>query len=270
MPKDETASKLEKSKSEVEFELVKHWVPRIAIWIFGVIIILYFSRYFGMPLGSSTDIGAFGDFVGGVLNPLLTFGTILLLIYSITFQLDELKETRNEIKESREEIKKSNKISTSNVKIQETIFRTERTIEELNNLFKLYKECLNFEIPSDHTREGSETKSPINVLKKTFNYGIYLVVPVPHCDFANLISRLTDLINMYNGKLDYIVSKNLERTLFETLISGFMLELSELGSHVTRFIQAEEYLEERDVKLFNELTDSIDKARNRSKKLLPP
>lgn len=133
MSKDETASKLEKSKSEVEFERAKYWVPRIAIGIFIVIIILYFSRYIGNPMGSNSDLGAFGDFVGGVLNPLLTFGTILLLIYSITFQLDELKETRNEIKDSREEIKKSNEISTSNVEIQKTIFETERIIGELDN-----------------------------------------------------------------------------------------------------------------------------------------
>ncbi len=41
-----------------------------------------------------TILAQFGDFVGGTLNPILTFITIALLIWSIRIQMSELKATR--------------------------------------------------------------------------------------------------------------------------------------------------------------------------------
>lgn len=45
--------------------------------------------------------GATGDFFGGMLNPILSFITVLLLIYSIKIQLKELSATRGELALSR-------------------------------------------------------------------------------------------------------------------------------------------------------------------------
>ncbi|WP_063292816.1 MULTISPECIES: putative phage abortive infection protein [unclassified Pseudovibrio] len=46
------------------------------------------------------DAGSFGDFFGGVVNPLLTFLTFMGLLLTIVLQQAELRETRSELKRS--------------------------------------------------------------------------------------------------------------------------------------------------------------------------
>lgn len=48
----------------------------------------------------SADVGTFGDFIGGTLNPILTFLTFMGLLITIVLQQAELRETRREMKRS--------------------------------------------------------------------------------------------------------------------------------------------------------------------------
>lgn len=49
---------------------------------------------------ASTNFGSFGDYFGGMLNPILTFLTFMGLLITIVLQQKELRLTRNEIKSS--------------------------------------------------------------------------------------------------------------------------------------------------------------------------
>jgi hypothetical protein len=49
---------------------------------------------------SGSDLGTFGDFVGGTLNPILTFLTFMGLLITIVLQQTELQETRAELSRS--------------------------------------------------------------------------------------------------------------------------------------------------------------------------
>jgi uncharacterized membrane protein len=77
------------------------------IYIFGGLILIlvftilftYFSHFSG-DFGSQEVFGAFGDFIGGTLNPILSFATIALLIWSIRLQRKELIETRIQFERS--------------------------------------------------------------------------------------------------------------------------------------------------------------------------
>lgn len=66
--------------------------------VFGVLI-TYFS-HFGSELGDQGEFGTFGDFLGGTLNPIFGFSTVVLLVWSIQIQVRELKDTRKEFKRS--------------------------------------------------------------------------------------------------------------------------------------------------------------------------
>lgn len=60
-----------------------------------------YSLKFGVDFlfSQQADVwGQFGDFMGGVLNPILSFISICLLIRSVTLQLDSNKTLREEIK----------------------------------------------------------------------------------------------------------------------------------------------------------------------------
>ena len=64
------------------------------IWAAAICVVLvlavYTWRFYGRSMGEPAEFGAFGDFVGGVINPLLGFVTIWLLVKSLQFQREEL------------------------------------------------------------------------------------------------------------------------------------------------------------------------------------
>lgn len=80
----------------------------VTIVILGIICLatatvigMYFIA-FNHNLSSDQSIwGAFGDYLGGTLNPILSFAAFGALLYTIKLQCDELNETRNEIRLSR-------------------------------------------------------------------------------------------------------------------------------------------------------------------------
>ncbi|EMY63538.1 hypothetical protein [Leptospira terpstrae] len=63
-------------------------------------IILIFGLYilkFNYGISDEQAVwGSFGDYIGGILNPILTFITIIYLIKSHTLQIDETREIQNE------------------------------------------------------------------------------------------------------------------------------------------------------------------------------
>lgn len=73
----------------------------------------YFEQFGGIePLGASaTDAraawGQFGDYMGGVVNPLLSLLTLLALVATVALQRQQLQISRAELKATRKELKKS-------------------------------------------------------------------------------------------------------------------------------------------------------------------
>lgn len=58
----------------------------------------YIYNFFGRPISSETaDWGTFGDFLGGIVNPVAGLVTIVLLILTLRSQQDELEEQRKQL-----------------------------------------------------------------------------------------------------------------------------------------------------------------------------
>ncbi|WP_428032599.1 putative phage abortive infection protein [Ancylobacter sp.] len=64
----------------------------------GLTIIVFAVAILGR--GSAQEMGPFGDFIGGTLNPLLTFLTFMGLLVTIVLQQTELRDTRAELERS--------------------------------------------------------------------------------------------------------------------------------------------------------------------------
>ncbi|GFD84958.1 hypothetical protein KUL150_10170 [Alteromonas sp. KUL150] len=73
-----------------------HYFPYFAISITILMFAIYFIRFHG-GLGDHNAFGTFGDFFGGILNPMLTFFTILLLLRQLRYQRSELYATVREL-----------------------------------------------------------------------------------------------------------------------------------------------------------------------------
>lgn len=66
--------------------------------------IINFNLFMDSKPGGSAEWGAFGDFVGGIANPLLGFVTIWLLVSSLRLQARELKESTEAVRQSAKEL----------------------------------------------------------------------------------------------------------------------------------------------------------------------
>ena len=109
-----------------------------------------FLTYFGIgPAKTIGDWGATGDFFGGILNPVFSFATIILLLISIRVQLKELALTRHELKLTRLEHSKSRTAQEEQQKNSKDLLNR----EENNQLMKLIdseekriESCLQWEL----------------------------------------------------------------------------------------------------------------------------
>lgn len=78
----------------------KWWVAGFAVCLVATYLI-----YFGVHLGQSAATeastwGTFGDFVGGLMNPVVAFAAFFWLTESVKIQKTELAETRRELAEA--------------------------------------------------------------------------------------------------------------------------------------------------------------------------
>ena len=74
------------------------------VFVFAILIVLVFALKFAKhPISDSIgDWGTFGDYVGGLLNPVVGLATVLLVIISITTQQKELRASLKEMKSANE------------------------------------------------------------------------------------------------------------------------------------------------------------------------
>lgn len=69
---------------------------QVAVYATSVVFLTNLTSVFS----SDSSYGTFGDYFGGMLNPILTFLTFMGLLMTIVLQQKELRLTRNELKES--------------------------------------------------------------------------------------------------------------------------------------------------------------------------
>lgn len=79
----------------------------VAIGLFIIASFAYFYNFHGVFSTAKSDWGTFGDFMGGTLNPLFAFLSLIAIIYTITIQTQELEYSREELKATKEELEKS-------------------------------------------------------------------------------------------------------------------------------------------------------------------
>jgi hypothetical protein len=69
-----------------------------------------FSVIFALAVIRPEEAGQWGDFFGGITNPILTFMTFIAIIITINLQIQELRETREELKRSANALTEQHKI----------------------------------------------------------------------------------------------------------------------------------------------------------------
>ena len=87
--------------------LLKYYLHLILLVALGAIIAVagfYFGNFQEGLLGEQEVWGMFGDYIGGTLNPLLAFLSLIALLITIRLQSNELRATREELELTRQTI----------------------------------------------------------------------------------------------------------------------------------------------------------------------
>jgi hypothetical protein len=105
-----------------------------------VLVAFYVIWFYGINDQSlstnSNDWGVFGDFVGGILNPLVAFFAVCLLSISIVIQKEELSETTKALVESQQAQTKQAQLALVAAKIQSLNMRLSVISSEMSALMK--------------------------------------------------------------------------------------------------------------------------------------
>lgn len=76
------------------------WILGIATGLFGFVLSLYLMEFNNGFSNENSDWGTFGDFLGGTLNPIFGFLSLIALLLTIVLQSKELESTRIELERS--------------------------------------------------------------------------------------------------------------------------------------------------------------------------
>ncbi|HSH86907.1 MAG TPA: hypothetical protein VK958_06610 [Methylophilus sp.] len=168
---------------DLTFEIKKYiWIPILMI---GLVFVIYLLNFWGNPKSNEpASWGQFGDYFGGILNPLLNTVTIFALLYTINLQLKQLKTSaqqndlmnmqldlsKRELELSREELKKSviaqNKSQLALNK-QAEIANKSSELETINFLHLQYTNQLSphrYDMNSPEATEISSKLSQLNMI----------------------------------------------------------------------------------------------------------
>lgn len=99
----------------------------------------YFAWHLNLPPGGPDSWGDFGDFIGGLMNPVVGIFTIILLVNTLKSQQQAIDIQKNDLKEQRDEAARSTKALDA----QFRAVQTQSFEQTLFKWFDSYKQSLN-------------------------------------------------------------------------------------------------------------------------------
>lgn len=138
-----------------------HWPFWGGIGLFVLIVGFYSINIEGSLSTDTDDWGTFGDYVGGLANPVIALIVLYYVYRSFKIQKTELKETRKEFKKSRETQEKQTKFQS----INNRAYLLQCKITWLNQNIKSTDDILNRESDA-FIRLNEEFKDEENIDKR--------------------------------------------------------------------------------------------------------
>jgi len=102
------------------------WMALVIFLIMAGVLGRYLTHFNGgLSGGGKGDWGTFGDYLGGTLNPILSFLSLIALLTTIVLQSKELELTRNELQLTRDELERS---ASAQVETKEVLDKQSATL----------------------------------------------------------------------------------------------------------------------------------------------
>ena len=153
--------------------------PNRLLWILGGIAVAafifvlerYINNFKTFPIANdSATWGTFGDYLGGTLNPIISFLALIGLLYTIHQQAQEMQATREELEQAAEQQRRQSEIFNLQ-QFESTFFslleQHNKAVEkiEAESIFKKLHDIYNKKIDQITTRKPSEELSNSHAIK---------------------------------------------------------------------------------------------------------
>ncbi|WP_417326000.1 putative phage abortive infection protein [Halarcobacter sp.] len=152
------------SKDNDEEKGIKVWIfisIAVGLFIISLGTYIYYNFYEQSISKSSADWGTFGDFMGGTLNPMLAFLSLIALLYTIKLQSKELSLSRKELAETQ----KATRDSATALEAQSESIKLQNFENTFFNMLDLHNKIVDnilvrqsnyFDDSADETLKGRE------------------------------------------------------------------------------------------------------------------
>lgn len=157
-------------------------IGRIALTVgvifFISVITIYAVNFFENPIsGNPEHWGVLGDFVGGIVNPLLGLVTIWLLTVSLQQNNEMLEQARMELKATLEELKRGQKIQAATEQALESQIEIAKSARDMDGVVKLisYWQAKHDTLLSvgkdevEHARMSNYSKEHVEQIRNDYN-----------------------------------------------------------------------------------------------------
>ena len=153
--------------------------PNRLLWVLGGIAVAafifvlerYINNFKTFPIANdSATWGTFGDYLGGTLNPIISFLALIGLLYTIHQQAQEMQATREELKQAAEQQRRQSEIFNLQ-QFESTFFslleQHNKVVEriEVESIYEELHNIYNKKIDQITTREPSEELSNSHAIK---------------------------------------------------------------------------------------------------------
>ncbi|WP_322803981.1 hypothetical protein SO574_05775 [Vibrio alfacsensis] len=108
-------------------------IVSLAVFAFIAVFTLYFYSFDGAFSSDQNIWGVFGDFVGGTLNPILSFLALIALLVTVNLQSQELSETRKELSRTAVANEKQIEYLISQQKREDLFKLVSKLVDRINN-----------------------------------------------------------------------------------------------------------------------------------------
>jgi hypothetical protein len=156
-----TKKQQESQEADTPFKLGRLFYIIVSV-VFCTMLLLYIYRFIVTRETDQATWGAFGDFIGGTLNPLVSFFTLVVAINVWRLQKEELAATRQTLEESMNIAKKQTNLMDVQ-RIEQTMFSF---IEQLRQSLKEFSVVNNSVIKGRMETVGLDA---INFLNSTLD-----------------------------------------------------------------------------------------------------
>lgn len=99
--------------------------------------LVYFGVYLQLPLGLAAEWGQFGDFLGGVVNPVVGVATVILVARTLQTTRQEARDTRIEMAEQTTNLKRELEVTEAQYRLAVIVKRLDGVLDDWRSEMRL-------------------------------------------------------------------------------------------------------------------------------------